>query len=124
MKNQKTDIILRKSCNIFISMTILGLLISFTHQKQDAIKTSKETNKQINDSMIEKYSWYFYRSDKLINSHSHFRDTKTFDGYNILHYHRNSAGFFRTYSKCPSKFEKGEIIQPVHISLGNSYLIN
>jgi hypothetical protein len=71
----------------------------------------------LNKTLTENYSWYFYRSDHLISNKSQFRDTRRFDGFNIFHFHKNTAGFFRTFSKCPEKFDSQKEMHPVHIRI-------
>lgn len=70
---------------------------------------------ELSHKAVEDFEWFFYRSDQMIDESSVFRDSKSFDGYNIKHFHRNSAGFFQTESKCPENFENGQVIRPVHI---------
>lgn len=80
----------------------------------------KSTNQNhlnnFNKTLTKNFSWYFYRSDHLISDSSEFRDTRTFDGFNIYHFHKNSSGFFRTYSKCPKTFSINSLTT-VHISI-------
>ena len=105
----------------------LGIILSLfliqikTFQKSSQPKTPKKLHLQENlkKSMTHNFSWYFYRSDHLISENSEFRDTRNFDGFNIFHFHKNSSGFFRTYSKCPKKISETSSIHPVHIRISN-----
>ena len=90
-------------------------IIKSEHKKH--IKTTPK--KDLKKTMTENYSWYFYRSDHLISTSSEFRDSRSFNGYNISHFHRNSAGFFKTHSKCHENYTDSTSIKPVHIKISN-----
>lgn len=103
-----------KLCYKMLNISILICLAS-------TFIRANSPSQNINKTMTENFSWYFYRSDHLISDKSQFRDTRTFDGYNIFHFHKNSAGFFRTFSKCPSSFKNPAEFHPVHTKISNDF---
>ena len=83
------------------------------------ILLDKQISCEFNHKLQKDFSWFFYRSEKLIDKNSLFRDTRSFNGFNMIHFHRNSAGFFRTSSKCPTEAKTDDSSNKAHTVLSN-----